>query len=114
MLDAKIKKISDLCGGKADTDFAGALREVIDNMADPKCDSKAMRRISIDVFFKQDPRNGTVDIVLETTTKLAKPGGRRSIAFIGKGHDGQLGLFTDDPDQVAMFNQLADGQRKGV
>jgi hypothetical protein len=106
MIDSKIARISDICGGKADDDFAGALREVVQNMGDPKCDSKAVRRITLDVSFRQDPRNGMVDVGLDMTVKLAKQGGRRSLAYIGKGNDGQMGLFMDDPDQANMFNQL--------
>lgn len=106
MIDSKIARITDVCGGKADDDFAGALREVISNMKDPKCDSRTVRRITMTVSFKQDPKNEIVDIELDTTVKLAKQGARRSLAYIGKGGDGQMGLFMDDPDQANMFNQL--------
>jgi len=106
MIDSKIARITDVCGGKADDDFASAVRDIVSNMNDPKCDSRTVRRISMTVSFKQDPRNGMVDIELDTTVKLAKQGARRSMAFIGKGNDGQMGLFMDDPDQANMFNQL--------
>lgn len=109
MIDSKITSIRDICGGKADDDFSSALREIVQNMNDPKCDSRTARRITMTVSFKRDPRNDLVDVELDTSVKLAKAGGRRSMAHFGKGQDGQLGLFMDDPDQVAMFGELGRG-----
>lgn len=106
MIDAKISRISDLCGGKADIDFRQALAEVVDNFGDASCDLKAVRRIVITVGFRPAPRGKQVEIEVDTVTKLAKQGARRSFAYFGLGQDGQLGLFAEDPDQIKMFNEL--------
>lgn len=106
MIDSKINKISDICGGKVNDDFSNALREVVANMNEPKCSPDAVRKITLEVTFKKDPRNGLVDVGLDTSIKLAKQAGRRSMAYFGKGNDGQMGLFMDDPDQATMFHDL--------
>lgn len=111
MIDSKISRIQDIAGGKADTEFATALREVVQNMNDANCDPRTVRRITMTVSFKQDPRNGLVDVELDTAVKLAKKASKRSLAYIGKGSDGQMGLFLDDPDQVAMFDNLSNGPK---
>jgi hypothetical protein len=109
MLDAKISRMEDVCGGRADLDFSQALGQVIENLNDQKCDAKSVRKIMMTVSFYPDPQNNVVSMELETTVKLAKKGARRALAFIGKGNDGQMGLFTEDPAQIKMFNQLMPG-----
>jgi hypothetical protein len=106
MIDAKIKKISDLCGGKPDMDFKQALAQVIENLGDAKCDAKAARRIVMTMGFYPDPASKIVAIEVDTVCKLAKQGARRSLVYYGAGQDGQLGLFNEDPDQTQMFNDM--------
>lgn len=105
--DGRVQRLSDLNGGAAEIEFRNALAQVVENLNDQKCDGKTTRRINLAISFHPDPRTQTVSIELETTVKLAKKANRSMVAFMGKGNDGQLGLFTDDPAQTKMFADLA-------
>jgi hypothetical protein len=104
--EGKVQRLSDLNGGAAEIEFREALAKVVENLNDQKCDGKTVRRINMAVSFHPDPRTQTVSIEIETTTKLAKKANRSMVAFMGKSVDGQLGLFTEDPAQTKMFQQL--------
>ena len=104
--DGKVQRLQDLNGGAAEIEFREALAKVVENLNDQKCDGKTVRKINMAVSFHPDPRTQTVSIEIETTTKLAKRANRSTVAFMGKGSDGQLGLFMEDPAQTKMFQQL--------
>ena len=104
--DGKLQRLSDLNGGAAEIEFRNALAQVVENLNDQKCDGRTARKINLAISFHPDLRTQTVSIELETTVKLAKKANRSMVAFMGKGTDGQLGLFTEDPAQTKMFNQL--------
>lgn len=106
MLDAKVQRISDLCGGKADIDFREMLEKVIANINDPKYPAGDVRKISISATFYPDPANKTIEVAVQTGCTLPKKVARKAITFIGKTPDGQMGLFTEDPDQTKLFNDL--------
>jgi|WetSurMetagenome_2_1015567.scaffolds.fasta_scaffold163316_3 hypothetical protein len=113
--DGRIQRLSDLNGGDAEIQFRTALGQVIENLNDQKCDGKTARKISMVVSFHPDPRTQTLQIEIETSTKLAKRANRCTTVFMGKGADGQLGLFNDDPQQTKMFADLQkDMSQKGA
>lgn len=106
MLDAKVQRISDLCGGKSDIDFREMLGKVIENINDPKYPGGEVRKITMSIVFYPDPANKTIEVAVQTGCVLPKKVARKAITFIGKGEDGQVGLFTEDPDQTKLFNDL--------
>jgi hypothetical protein len=106
--DGKVQRLTDLNGGAAEIEFRNALAQVVENLNDQRCDGRAVRKITMTIFFNPDPRKQLVDISLDTAVKLAKPAGSSMVTFMGKGTDGQLGLFTEDPAQTRMFNKLED------
>ena len=109
MLDSKVSRISDLCGGKADVEFAQALAKVVENINDPTYSKGAARRIRVDVILKPSSveSDKTTDVTIDVQTTLPRRAAKRSIAWIGKTKDGQGALFNDDPDQTKMFRDLA-------
>lgn len=107
MLDAKIQRVSDLCGGKADIDFREMLGKVIDNINDVKYPAGDVRKITMAIAFYPDPANKTIEVAIQTGCSLPKKVARKAITFIGNDTNGQVGLFTEDPDQIKMFNDLA-------
>ena len=109
--DGKVQRLTDLNGGAAEIEFRAALAQVVENLNDQKCDGRTVRKINLAVSFHPDPRTQTVSIEMETTVKLAKKANRSMVAFMGKGLDGQLGLFTEDPAQTKMFQQLESEMR---
>ena len=104
--DGKVQRLTDLNDGAAEIEFRNALAQVVENLNDQRCDDRIVRKITMTIFFTPDPRKQIVDISLDTTVKLAKPVGSSMMAFMGKGADGQLGLFTEDPCQTQMFSKL--------
>lgn len=112
MLDSKIGRVSDICGGKIDAEFRDMLEKIIQNMKDPNYDKNATRKMTFVVTLKPDPTSNMIGLTLDADLSLPKKGSRKSFAYIGKGQNGQIGLFTDDPDQTNLFKQLADGQKK--
>lgn len=111
MLDAKINRIQDLCGGKVEVEFQQALEKVIENINDPAFAKGAARKIRIDITMKPAAlaADKTVDVLVDVHTTMPKRATKRTIAWIGKTNDGQAALFNDDPDQVKMFTDLRPG-----
>jgi hypothetical protein len=112
MMDAKISRLSDVCGGKVDIDFRELLAKCIENINDMAYNPAAVRKINFTVQLYPDPATKTVTLTMESSCTLPKKGVRKTMVYIGKGQDGQMGLFTEDPDQVNMFKQLAAGQKR--
>ena len=106
MIDSKITKLSEICGGKVDVDFKELLEKCLENISDNNFNPTAVRKINFSLSLHPDVATKTITMSLESACSLPKKGSRKSIAYFGKGQDGQMGLFIDDPDQSNIYDHM--------
>lgn len=114
MLDAKVSKLSDICDGKLETKFQEKLKEAIENVYDQRYNPNDVRTITMKVKLYPEPADQAIGMM--ASVEFVKPAAKpiKALCHLTK-VNGVPGIYTSDPNQFEMFNQLneAVNERKG-
>ena len=74
--------------------FNIALKEVLENIADPNTPHKIKRKLTVDLTFETDEQRELSVVAIETKTKLANPKGVATKIIIDR--DGKGGIIASE------------------
>lgn len=91
--------IYNINGGAVVDQFAEALRQVIQNIADPNCKIDTMREINIKIKILPQKNGAFTDISTQINTKLAPLSPSTGYAIFGKDENNELTVYTSNLKQ---------------
>lgn len=96
--------LDEFAGGALREQFNLAMREVMDNIANPNTSHKVKRGLGIAFQFITDDNRELVQVEFTVTPKLAAAKGVSTNIIISRGLDGRIksGEFSRDRNQVHM------------
>lgn len=83
--------------------FDSALKEVLDNIADPNAEAEAVREIIIKVRMKPSESRESAAVSIECSSKLAQPKASPGVVYFGKS-EGQRVAVQSNPTQGGLFD----------
>ena len=94
--------LANLGAGGLEEDFARAVKQLCENVADPNVPTDAVRSITISIKVKPDKRGQSAGLAYSVKTNLpgAEPG--EAAAWIAMDKENRLGLFRMDMRQESL------------
>lgn len=111
LIDVTLEQID---GGRLSEKFNESLRDVIENIHDPKTKVREKREINIKISIspKKDDR-GKCTMVTSCTTKLARAKDTDSMFYCGVDVEtGEVGAKQKLPEQPSLFDNLPKPQER--
>lgn len=101
-MDAAKMSLTNLAGGKTAARFDDELAKVLENIADPNTEAKAVRVITLRVALKPDDERRHLDVIIAATSKMAPTKLVKTVARFGIGPNGPVAV-EDAAQQLPLF-----------
>ena len=95
--------LGSLARGAAVKLFELECAKIAANIGDRSTPACAEREITLKIKFKPDADRRLIDVTTSASSKLASVEAHASRLYTGKGTDGQMYLFDEDPRQESLF-----------
>jgi hypothetical protein len=88
--------------------FELEIQKIANNIADRSTSATAKRSLVLKLDFKPDIERRGISVTTSAKTTLASVESHASRLYAGKGTDGQVYLFDEDPRQELLFSAPAE------
>lgn len=103
--------ITTVGGGVMGERFDEAMRQVLDNIADPTTPAEATRKVTLTVTVKPDETREAAEIHVDVTAKTASPKTAKSWMHITISDDGPRATVSN-PHQLTLEEQLRQAKER--
>jgi hypothetical protein len=110
MADTKLEPVNlgSIARGALMKLFEVEIQKIAANIADRSTPATAKREITLKIEFKPDTDRRSIDVTTSAGCRLASVEAHASRLYTGKGVDGQMYLFDEDPRQEMLFAPPAE------